>query len=153
MIIGPDGRLVWFKHVRGGAYTFRAQVYEGKPVLTWWQGDVRRGFGFGEGVIYDQSYRRIATVKTGEGQRADLHEFVITPQNTALLIAYKIVRGDLRSVEGGKKNDLVMDNVVQEVDIKTGRVLLDWHTTARSTRESPTPRSPRTRSCRTTMRI
>ena len=36
---------MWFKYVRGGAYTFRAQVYEGKPVLTWWQGDVRRGFG------------------------------------------------------------------------------------------------------------
>ena len=59
--------LVWFKHVRGGAYAFRAQLYEGKPVLTWWQGDVRRGFGYGEGVIYDQSYKRIATVKTGKG--------------------------------------------------------------------------------------
>ena len=128
MIIAPDGRLVWFKYVRGGAYAFRAQQYEGKPVLTWWQGDVQRGFGYGEGVIYDQSYRRIATVKTGKGQRADLHEFVITPQNTALLIAYKIVRGDLRAVKGGSKNDLVMDNIVQEVDIKTGRVLLDWHT-------------------------
>ena len=128
MIIAPDGRLVWFKYVRGGAYAFRAQLYEGKPVLTWWQGDVRRGFGYGEGVIYDQSYNRIATVKTGNGQRADLHEFVITPQNTALLIAYKIVRGDLRRVKGGEKNDLIMDNVVQEVDIKTGKVLLDWHT-------------------------
>ncbi len=128
MIIAPDGRLVWFKHVRGGAFTFRAQQYEGKPVLTWWQGDVRRGFGYGEGVIYDQNYKQIATVKTGKGQRADLHEFVITPQNTALLIAYKPVRGDLRGVRGGKKNDLVMDNVVQEVDIKTGKVLLDWHT-------------------------
>jgi hypothetical protein len=127
MIIAPDGRLVWFKHVKGGAYAFRAQTYEGKPVLTWWQGDVRRGFGFGEGVIYDQNYKRIATVKTGKGQRADLHEFVITPQNTALLIAYKIIRGDLRGVKGGQKNDLVMDNVVQEVDIKTGKVLLDWH--------------------------
>ena len=31
-------------------------------------------------------------------------------------------------VRGGSKNDLVMDNVVQEVDIKTGKVLLDWHT-------------------------
>ncbi len=128
MIIAPDGRLVWFKHVKGGAYTFRAQTYEGKPVLTWWQGDVRRGYGFGEGVIYDQNYKRIATVKTGKGQRADLHEFVITPQNTALLIAYKVIRGDLRTVKGGTRNDLVMDNVVQEVDIKTGKVLLDWHT-------------------------
>ncbi len=128
MIIAPDGRLVWFKRVRGGAYSFRAQLYEGKPVLTWWQGDVQRGFGYGEGVIYDQNYRRIATVKAGKGQRADLHEFVITPQNTALLIAYKIIRGDLRSVRGGSKNDLVMDNIVQEVDIKTGKVLLDWHT-------------------------
>jgi hypothetical protein len=127
MIIAPDGRLVWFKHVKGGAYTFRAQTYEGKPVLTWWQGDVRRGYGFGEAVIYDQNYKRIATVKTGKGQKADLHEFVITPQNTALLIAYKPIRGDLRSVKGGTRNDLIMDNVVQEVDIKTGKVLLDWH--------------------------
>ena len=56
---------------------------------------MQRGFGYGEVVIYDQNYNQIATVKAGKGQRADLHEFKITPQNTALLIAYKIVPGDL----------------------------------------------------------
>ena len=143
MIIAPDGRLVWFKYVQGGAYTFRAQVYEGKPVLTWWQGDVRRGFGYGEGVIYDQSYRRIATVKTGKGQRADLHEFVITPQNTALLIAYKIVRGDLRAREGRQEERPGHGQRGPGGRYQDGQRCC-WIGTqpARSPRVSPTARSP-----------
>src|SRR5215467_2966301 len=38
-ILSPDGRVVWFHAVPAGqeASDFRAQVYQGQPVLTWWQ--------------------------------------------------------------------------------------------------------------------
>ncbi len=127
MIVDNAGRLVFFKEIKGGgAYDFRAQTYKGHPVLTWWQGTVKRGYGEGEGVIYDSSYRQIASVKAGNGQKMDLHEFNLTPEGTALVIAYKIVRGDTRGVKRGRKNDLVMQNVVQEIDVASGRVLLEW---------------------------
>ena len=129
MILNPQGKLLWYLPMAPGqrAFNFNRQTYEGKPVLTWWQGQQAGGFGSGEDVIYDTNYRQIATVQAGKGLKADLHEFQITPQNTALLIAYKPVRMDLRSV-GGTKNDLAMDNVMEEIDIKTGKVLLAWHT-------------------------
>jgi hypothetical protein len=34
---------------------------------------------------------------------------------------------DLRGIEGGVKNDKVFDNVIQEIDIATGKVLFKWH--------------------------
>ncbi len=126
MIYDNAGNLVFFRPVPENATVldFRAQTYQGKPVLTWWQGKAKRGYGFGKGVIYDQSYRQIARVRAGNGKRMDFHEFNLTPQGTALVLAYKIVPQDLRSVEGGKRKDLAMENVVQEIDVATGEVLL-----------------------------
>ena len=40
------------------------------------------------GVIYDDRYRPLRRVRMGNGLHADLHEFEITPRDTALLIAY-----------------------------------------------------------------
>ncbi|MGP4015120.1 arylsulfotransferase family protein [Saccharopolyspora sp. 5N708] len=121
MIIDDTGQPVWFQPVSDGAglftMDFKAQTYQGKPVLTWWQGAPQPGYGQGEYVIYDQSYRQVAKVAAGNGLRADLHEMVITPRDTALLIAYRTVQLDRPVVEG----------VVQEIDIATGAVLFEWH--------------------------
>ena len=40
LILDSEGRTVWFHPVRRGfkTYDFRRATYEGKPVLTWWQG-------------------------------------------------------------------------------------------------------------------
>lgn len=128
MLYDDTGQLVYFGRVPTGrtVMDFRAQTYRGAPVLTWLQGVARRGYGEGEGVIYDARYHPIATVKAGNGRKMDFHEFRITPQNTALIGTYRIIRQDLRSVRGGKKNDLAMENTVQEVDIATGKVLWEW---------------------------
>ena len=129
MILDAAGRLIWFHPVSGKeqAFDFTKQHYQGKPVLTWWQGIVNsRGFGLGEDVIYGTSYRQLVTVKAGNGYRADLHEFVMTPQGTALITAYDPVRMDLSSV-GGPRDGAVLDGVVQEVYVRTGLVLFEWH--------------------------
>jgi Arylsulfotransferase (ASST) len=65
-------------------------------------------------------------VRAGNGYRGDHHEFLITPQDTALLDIYGLVRMNLSSV-GGPKNGGVLDGIVQEVDIETGEVLFEWH--------------------------
>ena len=56
-------------------------------MLTWWQGRLIGGDGRGEGVIYSETYRPLKRVRMGNGLQADLHEFTITPQGTALLNA------------------------------------------------------------------
>ena len=101
-IVDDRGRPIWFHPVAGIATDFRVQQYRGNPVLTWWQGI---GIGSGEpGVDYiaDSSYHVIATVHAGNGLDADGHEFVLTPQGTALVTAYRSVPYDLSSLGGPK---------------------------------------------------
>ncbi len=128
MIIDDSGKLVWSHPIGHGdlATDFRVQSYEGKPVLTWWEGRLFTGDGAGTGVIYDTSYRRIASVRAGNGYPFDLHEFTITPQGTALITVYQRFRKDLRNWHGTSAGRIV-DAVVQEIDIKTGLVLFEWH--------------------------
>jgi hypothetical protein len=128
MIVDDFGNLVWFNAIgnRELATDFRVQSYQGKPVLTWWQGRLIGGEGRGEGVIYDASYRPVRRVRAGNGMSADLHEFELTPQGTALLLIYDAVRRDLRAV-GGSRRGVAVQAVVQEIDIATGLVLFEWH--------------------------
>jgi hypothetical protein len=129
MIMDAQGDLVWFQPSPADtmALNTRVQTYQGKPVLTWWRGQVlASGHGLGEGVIVDGSYQTVATVHAGEGYEADAHEFLITTRGTALITVYEPVQADLGSV-GGPRNGAVFDCIVQEVDIQTGAVLWEWH--------------------------
>jgi arylsulfotransferase ASST len=129
MIADQSGNLVWFHPLAPGeeATNFAVQHYEGKPVLVWWQGRILRiGFGQGEDVIYDSSYRRLATVRAGNGYHADLHEIRITPEGTAWIDAFEPTRMNLSALHGAA-NGMITDSVVQEIDIKTGLVMWEWH--------------------------
>jgi hypothetical protein len=116
MILDGNGGLIWFRPLdTHGVADFRAQSYRGRPVLTWWQGRAEQGVGNGYDVILDETYREIATrVRAGNGLVADIHEFAITPRNTALITVYH---------EVGK----VLEGVVQEIDIASGKVVFEWH--------------------------
>jgi hypothetical protein len=108
------------------AADFRTQTYRGHPVLTWWQGTGLGGQSSGTDYIYNDHYRQIATVQAGNGYSADGHEFLITPWNTALILAYTTTTANLTSI-GGPPDQEVIDGIVQEVDIRTGRVLFQWN--------------------------
>ncbi|MGZ4439672.1 MAG: arylsulfotransferase family protein [Gaiellaceae bacterium] len=126
-MLDDRGNVVWFRPVPNGiaALNFRAQTYKGKPVLTWWQGKALQGLGVGHCVIADQSYREIARFKAGR-QPADLHEFLITPHDTALVTSNEVRTMDLTSV-GGPSSWPVVGSVIHELAIPSGRVLLAWH--------------------------
>jgi hypothetical protein len=124
MILDPQGNLVWFLPypiAKNLLITdFRLQNLYGQPVLTWWQGNTNSGHGRGQGVIFNQSYQQIATVKAANGLDEGLHEFLITPDGHAYFTA-----SDEVSLPGVGKP--TVDSVVQEIDIRTGLVLFEWH--------------------------
>jgi hypothetical protein len=129
MIVDGSGNLIWFHPLAPGADAtdFRAQLYDGQPVLTWWQGRILAlGFGQGEDEIYDDSYEPIATVVAGNGYHADLHQFLLTPSGTAWIDAVDPVEVDT-SRAGGAADGVVSDSIVQEIDVKTGLVMWEWH--------------------------
>jgi arylsulfotransferase ASST len=130
-IRAADGRLIWFRRTSQDVspYDFRAQVYRGKPVLTWWQGIVRSGKGRGTGMMLDSSYREIKHVRAGNGYAMDQHEFELTPRGTAFINVYEPVKYSLKPA-GGKKDGNAWDSIVQEIDIKTHMVLFEWHSLA-----------------------
>ncbi len=129
MIVDSAGNLVWFDPLPTGteATNLQVQQYEGKPVLSWWQGYIPpQGFGQGEEVIANSSYQQIMKFKAGNGLLADLHDFDITPQNTALLTSFNPIRCNLTSV-GGPSDAAVTDSLFQEIDLKTHLVRREWH--------------------------
>jgi hypothetical protein len=128
-IFDEAGNLVWFRPMPAGteATNLQVQQYAGKPVLTWWQGYIpKQGFGQGEEVIADSSYRQIGRVHAGNGYKADLHEFKISPTRTALISVFNPVSCDL-SASGGPRDGAVTDTGFQEVDMGTGLVRREWH--------------------------
>src|SRR5215212_4175829 len=92
MIVDNRGQVVWFRPVQSKArraMDFKVQNYQGEPVLTW---------GAGDHVILDSSYHEIARFHAGHGYRGtreDHHEFLISPEDTALFTIYNPVRGAL----------------------------------------------------------
>ena len=127
LLLDHDGEPVWFRPLTGvDARDVRVQRLDGEPVLTWWEGRQPLGFGFGEIVAVDARYAEVARFNTGNGYDVDSHEVLLTDEGTALLIAYEPVAMDLSPV-GGPRDGVVVDNVVQEVDVETGAVLLEWH--------------------------
>ena len=122
MIVDDRGEVVWFRPFPakyGRPNDFKVQSYRGKPVLTWVAGR-------NEYLIFDHSYREIARFSAGNGYYGDHHEFLISPQDTALILIVNPVPWDLSSI-GGLKNDRVLQGIIQELDIESGEVLFEWH--------------------------
>jgi len=128
MIVDASGQLVWFALPPHGEVAANLQVeeYEHKPVLVWWQGRVVNGVGFGTDVIYNTSYQPVAQIAAGNGYKADLHAVNLTPEGSAYITAYTVVRADLSSV-GGSREGMLQDALVQQIDVKTGLVMFEWH--------------------------
>lgn len=127
LMMDDSGSPIWFNPAGGdrSVMNFRVQRYRGEPVLTWWEGTIPNGYGSGEYVIADGAYRTIARLQAGNGYASDLHEFLITPDDTALVSVVRTVPADLSSI-GGPADGAVIDSAFQELDIATGGLLMHW---------------------------
>jgi len=119
MIFDNRGQLVWFRPLNTRGVTgLRVQRYRGRPVLTWWQ---QRAEGTSVDPWYtiaDTSYGTIATIRPVGRVLGDIHEFALTQRGTALMTTVRTITA------GGRP---VTDGGFQELDLRTHRVLLDWH--------------------------
>ena len=127
-ILDRTGQELWFHPAPAGEEDadFRTQTLHGRPVLTFWEGTNLGGLSTGTDYIYNDHYQRIASVQAGGGLSADGHEFLVTNRGDAWILAYKATTADLTSI-GGPADQTVIDGVVQEIDIRTGKVLFSWN--------------------------
>jgi len=127
IILDPQANLVYFNPLgQQAAYDTAVQNYQGQQVLTYWQGYASH-YGVGSDVILDHHYRLVTNVNAGNGYKADEHEFLITPQGNAFITIYvQVPHVDLSSV-GGSRDGTLLDSIIQEINIRTGQVLWEWH--------------------------
>jgi Arylsulfotransferase (ASST) len=129
MIVARDGAPVWFRPLTGGLQvsSFFSTTYQGEPVLVWWEGKIQQtGYGQGEAVLLDRSYREVTRVRAAGGRSMDLHALTVTPHGTALFTCYpETVQMDLSAINGPRDTQ-VLESIIQEVDIASGRLLFEW---------------------------
>lgn len=135
LIVDQTGRIIWFEPMAASpsapqcAFNVRVQSLAGRPVLSWFQGVVvgGHGVGYGQGVyqVVDTRYAPVARIAAQNGYQADLHEFLLTPEGTALFTCYGRALTHVR--RGGASFAVTyLFGVVQEVDIATGKLLFEW---------------------------
>ena len=128
LILDHNLQPVWFNPIGVNAFAanLKAQSYNGKPVLSWWQGAVSASgvTTSGEDVVVDQHYRHVATLKGADGWIISEHEMIISGAN-AWVTAYKSVPMNLTPY-GGSANGTLLDSAVQEYNLGTGQLLYTW---------------------------
>lgn len=132
LVIDDTGEPVWFSpppsHL-DAHYDVRVQEYQGEPVVTFAEANVRgpNGWRRGHYVICDNAYQRIAEFGIGNGfAGGDHHELLLTAEGTALVGTYHPVAWDMSPFDGAE-DGIAVDNIIQELEIETGRVLFEWH--------------------------
>ena len=135
MIVDGTGQPVWFNPVVGPDWVTNFQVtsYRDEPAIQWWHGisvltDIGpTGYGVGQGVIADRTYREVGRVVAANGRTLDMHELQVTTEGTALFMCTpQSVAIDLREV-GGPRDGQVLEAIIQEVEISSGKLLMEWH--------------------------
>jgi hypothetical protein len=140
LMMDNEGNPIWFRPLSSPNLMntdFRVQKLQGKHVLTFWQGTLATSPAYTNSpagssepgscfYILDNTYRVIKNVEAQKGYLSDVHEFLLTPQNTALFLSTKKVPMDLTPF-GGPQNGFIQDFAIQEVDLRTNKLLFFWN--------------------------
>ena len=138
LIMTDSGQLVW-EGPKVKTTNLQKQTFEGKPVITYWNGNTTTaaniGHGYGNVTFLDESYDEILTVcpdftlttpdNTKFPCNLDFHESFITDRGTILATAYNTTPYDLSPI-GGPKEGWTFDSGFVEVNPRTEEVLFSW---------------------------
>jgi hypothetical protein len=139
LIVDNDANPIWFRPLSNPSLMntdVKVQTLNNQQVLTFWQGTLATppsytnipAGGAEPGscfYILDNSYHILTTVSAYYDFIPDVHEFLITPSNTLLFLATKVVPMDLRPY-GGPQNGAIHDFAIQEIDLTTNALLFFW---------------------------
>ena len=130
-ILDSKGHYVWLKNATKTSpdtLNLQVQTYQGKPVLTYWDGTVANtGEMKGNWHVLNNRYKEIAKIPdTIDGWQPSGHEFYITKSGTALTTGYRYLPHRDLSAKGGSTDQTLLDSGVVEVDIKTGKLVKAW---------------------------
>ena len=131
MIVDSKGHYVWLKPAGKTApdtLNLQVQRYQGKPVLTYWDGTVSStGEMLGSWHVLNDRYKEIAKIApVTDGWQPSGHEFLITKGGTALTTGYRYVPHRDLTAAGGGSDQTLLDSGVVEFDIKTGKLVRAW---------------------------
>ena len=114
-----DLSTVYVHHRYGLTSDVRVQKNFNTSYLTFYSGLFRDGHGDGYGMVLDDHYNEVYKITPQNLKvKADLHEFQLTGNGTAIMTAY-----ELWTMDSG---DWILDGVFQEVDLETQEVLFQW---------------------------
>ncbi|KAL1627523.1 hypothetical protein SLS56_006347 [Neofusicoccum ribis] len=129
-IFRDNGDLVWSGY---GIYSiwatnFQAARWKGQDFLFSFEGDHNPGYGHGHGhtTILDKHYDTIRELRAGNHKLTDKHEFHVIGEETALVQIYQPVPRDLTPWGASKEQQWIVNAIIQELDIETGKLLFEW---------------------------
>jgi Arylsulfotransferase (ASST) len=148
LILNNKLQPVWFGPVSSKVLStnLKAQTYDGKPVLSWWEGVISPVGATlsGKDVVVNQQYKRVGTLTGKDGWVISPHDIEISG-HVAWVTAYKNEQANLSSVPGGSPTGVLNDSAIQEYDLKTGKLLKTWDALAHiplTDSEAAIPASP-----------
>ena len=138
LIMDSDARPVWFLPL-SDAFNLQQETYRGRPVLVVYTAlessngpehgpPSRPGEGFpnaGRVVIYDENYRRIATIRIHSPWAIDLHDAWIAGRDIRITVVRNVNHQNLTRY-GGPRDGAVADVGLQELQVSTGRMIRTW---------------------------
>ncbi len=139
LILDNEGNPIWFRPLSSPNLMntdFRMQTFNGKPVLTFWQGTLATppaytnapGGSSEPGSCYyilDNTYAVIKTVSAQEGLLQTFMNFFLLRIIPHYFFPPNAVPMDLTPY-GGPKDGYVQDFAIQEIDLHTNKLVFFW---------------------------
>ncbi|CAI4216061.1 unnamed protein product [Parascedosporium putredinis] len=112
-ILRDDGDLVWSGYAIYSIWStnFQAARWRGQDVLFSFEGDHNAGYGHGHGhiTLMDRHYETVRELRAGN------HKLIYQP-----------VARDLTAWGAKPEQQWIVNAIIQELDIATGKVLFEW---------------------------
>ena len=127
-IVDTRGNLIWMSNQFNDSMNLKVQKYGDQNFLTMWAGSKVGSQGKGIYHLLDSSYNIAHTIHAvGDNVHADLHEFKLSTDGTALFTIYNTTSTDLTGLGHFRTTSgWAEDSVFQEVDIATNDLLFEW---------------------------
>ena len=127
-IVDTRGNLMWMSNRFNDTMNLKVQKFRDQNYLTMWAGSKVGGQGKGVYHLLDSSYDIAHSIHAvGENVHADIHEFKLSKDGTALFTIYNTTSTDLSSLGLWRSTSgWAEDSVFQEVDVASNELLFEW---------------------------